>query len=62
MSKRFNKKADVPVYEDKREQIALSNKVEVIKAHDGLSVGDVFVANPDTINKMVNLGYWKRCV
>lgn len=59
MSKKFQKKMESPLYENKA-VAPLSNKVEVIKAHDGLEVGRTFHANELTIQRMVSLGYWKR--
>jgi hypothetical protein len=64
---RLAKKMEVPSYENKREFPILQNKqeiksnlVEVVIAHDGLMVGQQFTHNEGTIDKMVNLGYWKR--
>lgn len=52
---------ETPLYENKGEVFYNPNLVEVIKAHDGLKVGQQFIANEGTIAIMVNLGYWKIC-
>jgi hypothetical protein len=60
---RLARKMEVPSYENKREFPISENKsnlVEVVIAHDGLQVGQQFTHNEGTIDKMVNLGYWKR--
>lgn len=59
---KLDKKMETPLYENKGE-IFLSpqNLVEVIIAHDGLEVGQQFIANEGTIAIMVNLGYWRLC-
>ena len=35
------------------------NQARVIKAHDGLEVGDIVTKNESTINMMVEKGYWE---
>lgn len=59
MKAKFNKKMETPLYENKAES-PISNKVEVIMSHDGLPIGMRFEANEDTIQKMIELGFWKR--
>ena len=36
-----------------------TNLIEVIKAHDGLVVGQSFEPNRNTALKMISLGFWK---
>lgn len=56
-----NKKV-TPALENKAEgsPLILSNTVEVIVSHDGLPIGMKFESDPDVIDKMVHLGFWKR--
>ncbi len=35
------------------------NQAKVVKAHDGLEVGDIVTKKEETIKKMVELGYWE---
>lgn len=35
------------------------NQARVIKAHDGLEVGDIITKNESTIKMMVEKGYWE---
>ena len=35
------------------------NQARVIKAHDGLEVGDIVTKNESTIKMMVEKGYWE---
>ena len=35
------------------------NQARVIKAHDGLEVGDIVTKKEDTIKRMVEKGYWE---
>ena len=72
MSKKLNKKADTPLYENKAElrEVGLDNKVVtttpgnsgvvVIKPYDGIEVGTK-ITNPDMklFNYMTENGYWK---
>ena len=59
---KLDKKMETPLYENKGEVfLPTPNLVEVIIAHDGLEVGQKFIANEGTIAIMVNLGYWKIC-
>ena len=70
MSKKLNKKADTPLYENKAESRLLDNKVEtatpgnsgvvVIKPYDGIEVGTK-ITNPDMklFKYMTENGYWK---
>ena len=53
-----NKKV-TPALENKAEVLP-SNLVEVIVSHDGLPIGMKFESDPDVIDKMVHLGFWKR--
>jgi len=67
MSKKLNKKADTPLYENKAE-VGLNNKVEtatlqgvvVVKPYDGIEVGTI-ITNPDMklFKYMTENGYWK---
>ena len=68
MSKKLNKKADTPLYENKAEVKPIENKVEtatlqgvvVIKPYDGIEVG-TRITNPDMklFKYMTENGYWK---
>jgi len=70
MSKKLNKKADTPLYENKAEVKPIENKVEtatpgnsgvvVIKPYDGIEIGTK-ITNPDMklFKYMTENGYWK---
>ena len=61
---KLDKKMETPLYENKGEIFLTPtnpNLVEVIVAHDGLEVGQKFIANEGTLAVMVNLGYWRLC-
>ena len=59
---KLDKKMETPLYENKGEIfLPTPNLVEVIISHDGLEVGQQFVANEGTIAIMVNLGFWRLC-
>ena len=68
MSKKLNKKADTPLYENKAEVKPIENKVEtatlqgvvVIKPYDGIEVG-TRITNPDMklFKYMTENGFWK---
>ena len=70
MSKKLNKKADTPLYENKAElrEVKPNTKVEtatlqgvvVIKPYDGIEVG-TRITNPDMklFKYMTENGYWK---
>ena len=70
MSKKLNKKADTPLYENKAElrEVKPNTKVEtatpsgvvVIKPYDGIEVGTK-ITNPDMklFKYMTENGYWK---
>lgn len=53
------RKAERPTYENKAVVPAASVKIRVVKAHDGLPVGAVYVKPYGTAVKMQKLGYWK---
>ena len=59
-------KAVVPPREDKAVRPARANKaasgwlrVRVVKAHDGLEAGTVFVKPERVAKTMINLGFWE---
>lgn len=52
-------KKETPSYENKAETF-LPNHATVKKAHDGLEVGTTVITDEQTIQKMIDLGYWTR--
>jgi len=58
MARKTNIKMDASPFENKAERL-FSNKVVVIKPHDGLEVGYVVKdSTPEIINMMIEKGYW----
>lgn len=53
------RKAERPSYENKAVVPAASVKVRVIKAHDGLAEGSVWVKPRAIAEEMANIGYWE---
>ena len=49
----YENKAAVPLVYDRNVRIV------VVKAHDGLQVGESYVKDVNTAAMMVKLGYWK---
>ena len=60
--KTINSKGEKPLYENKA---AMPRVVDgnvliiVVKAHDGLNVGEEYIKDVNTAAKMVKLGFWE---
>lgn len=53
-------KKENPSYENKADKPFAPNRARVIKAHDGLEVGQVVIGTEENIRKMIELGFWER--
>jgi hypothetical protein len=61
-AKFINSKGERPLYENKAVAplVVKGNiRIVVVKAHDGLQVGESYVKDVNTAAKMVQLGYWR---
>lgn len=57
-------KAERPLYDNKavapaKRQNAAAVRIRVIRAHDGLEVGETYMKPATLAKTLVNLGYWE---